>query len=182
MNTLRHPRAKWAVLPLVLLLVACPSVATFSTYLNFALTAVQAYVPTTGTPAAVLSYFIAGASCVSFAASERASTDTLLDQSLKITAQCATSLKPVLPAGTPQDVLDRAAKVATAISDMLAHLPVPPAQQAAAKVAASKPGAAKASPAPALSAQDLAQLLKIETEAKSTEDKLKRFGQSAAKP
>lgn len=110
---------------------------------------------------------------MSFAASERTSTDSLLDQSLKITSQCATLVKPVLPAGTPQATADQVAKVAAAIADMLDHLPVPPAQQAAAKVAASKRGASAPSAPPTLSAQELAQLLKIETEAKATEDKLK---------
>ncbi len=83
-------------------------------------------------------------------------------KSTKIAAQCSALVQPNLPAGTPQNVVLLASKLATKIADILSHLP---ATQPAA-VAAGKPVYMK------LSAKDVGKLHDIARRAGEAKQKL----------
>lgn len=105
-------------------LVAC-SAASIISYINSGLQIALEFLPLAvpGLPPAVTSYFQSGLVCVQMAADEMATTDPNIVKSTKIGAACAGLVQANMPPGTPQRIVDLASKLATRISDILAHLP-----------------------------------------------------------
>lgn len=138
LSTMRHAHRLIAIAILSFALTACAALTALN-YISSALNVVLEFVPIPGLPPAVITYFSSAAGCVAFAAEEMATMDSDAVKGAKITAQCAALVQAKMPAGTPQYLVDLAAKLATKIADILAHVPSPTMSANGKAVSAGKP-------------------------------------------
>lgn len=114
-----------AVLLLALALVGC-NLAQVVQLINVAsLLAEQAAAVTGVIPPAYVAYVSAASSCVAFIAVEQRSTDTAAVRYDKDVAQCSKFVSVTLPPGTAKDLVDKAARLAESIQNILASLQPP---------------------------------------------------------
>lgn len=108
---------------LILGLTAC-GIASILSVIDAALPiAIQLASATGVLPAGAAIPIGAALDCISFASTELAGTDSNAQKSATITAACLASASLALPAGTPQNYVNLANKLATYISELLSKLP-----------------------------------------------------------
>lgn len=145
-----------AILALAVMLAGC-ALATIVQLVNAGVQiAEQAAAITGAIPPQYVAYVQAGSNCLAFVAIEQATADSPVVKYDKDAAQCAMLVSPVLPPGTPQNVVDMAGKLAAAIQNILANLKPAPVSTTA-RAAQEKP----------LSASDLKALSVLADRAKA---------------
>lgn len=136
------------VLAILLVLGAC-TLAQIVQTINAAVLIAEQAAAITGVniPPQYFAYVSAASGCISFAATEQASTDSAPVKTTKITVACSKYTSAALPPGTAQNYVDMAGKLATAVQNILAQLPPAPSHALTGRAAAPAPAEVVLKPA-----------------------------------